>query len=643
MHNENENNQTLRPDGLLEVNQDLQQENQLLLTQLAVLQEEMERQHALPPAATVRIDLIDDHVVQVCAENLANAAFIAAWKRNLAAERRHAGANGRRSWWRQLWQRVPGAARLGGQGFGKVLAAYTSGGVRAVDQLFDRCMAAPELRAKALTTLARSLQKEDALAAADLARKAYELEPRPFRLKWLALRQYEAGVMEQAQANLDCLPEDTPFSESELRQVEKLRQQTQKFWHGKALQLTQFNERQAALRKQASETLEKTAQLQQRVAALEALKSTLIQEQAWLRSEYRLAQQDKAALQAEQVRLQQEGATLVSEMQAMAAQRLELQQQLDTVLAHNQALTAQTGVMTTQMQALLSQQEMLKKLGASVEVIRDAGTATGGRIEEAFKRQSEELLKVRRYLDNVVKNESLNVTRQVQAFLGVQSYFASGELPMLNSEHHSWAIDMDLAHYLVELIECNAYDLVIEFGSGISTTVVAKALQLMQDRPPQRTTASFVSFDHLEPYFQKTLAHLRQLDLQSHAELHLAPLADWVAASGKLYPFYTCEDVLAVLARQMPAAGRILVIVDGPPAAIGQHARYPALPSILTHFAGRAIDVLMDDYVRADEKEVAQMWLADIDAAGQTARLIEKKLHKDACLIEIRPALAVAQ
>ncbi|MFS2112992.1 hypothetical protein [Herbaspirillum frisingense] len=635
MHNEIDNSRTLPPAELLEVNQELQQENQLLLRQSVVLQEELERLQALPPAATVRIDLIDDHVVQAHADNLANAAFIAAWKRNLAAERRYAAANGRLSWWRRLWQHMPGADRLGGKSFAKVIAAYASGGARAVDVLFDQCMTPPELRAKALTVLARSLQKEDAQAAADLARKAYDLEPRPFRLKWLALRQYEAGVMEQAQANLDCLPEDVSFSESELRQVEKLRQQTQRFWHGKAMQLTNFSERQAALRKQAGEALEKTSELQQRVATLEARKTTLEQEQAWLRSEYRRVQQENAALQIEQGRLQEERAALVGERDMLAEQLRVFQQQVATVLGHNQALTAQ-------MQTLLSQQDQLQKFGSSVQEIQHANAAAGSLMADAFRKQSEELLKVRRHLDNVVKNEALNVTRQVQAFLGVQSYFASGELPMLNSEHHSWAIDMDLAHYLVELIECNAYDLVIEFGSGISTTVVAKALQLIQARAPQRAPARFVSFDHLEPYFQKTVGHLRQLGLEHYAQVCLAPLSDWQSRDGKHYPFYACEEILSALARETPATARILVIVDGPPAATGQHARYPALPLILAHFAERAIDVLMDDYVRADEKEVAQMWLADIGASGQRAQMIEKKLHKDACLIEIRPTLIAA-
>jgi len=49
------------------------------------------------------------------------------------------------------------------------------------------------------------------------------------------------------------------------------------------------------------------------------------------------------------------------------------------------------------------------------------------------------------------------------------------------------------------------------------------------------------------------------------------------------------------LAQQYPPTGlRVLVIVDGPPAATGPHARYPAGPLVLQHFAGAQIDFLME-------------------------------------------------
>ncbi len=41
---------------------------------------------------------------------------------------------------------------------------------------------------------------------ADAARRAYAVEPRGFRLKWLAFRLYEAGELVEAEAMLALLP-----------------------------------------------------------------------------------------------------------------------------------------------------------------------------------------------------------------------------------------------------------------------------------------------------------------------------------------------------------------------------------------------------------------------------------------------------
>lgn len=262
-------------------------------------------------------------------------------------------------------------------------------------------------------------------------------------------------------------------------------------------------------------------------------------------------------------------------------------------------------------------------------------------LDKQLKKQTNDLISVRKFLDSSLKKEVANATKQIEAAMGLQSYFATGELPNINTERHNWPISPDFSLYLVELLELNDYDLIIEFGSGISTVIVAKTLAKMAARRVGKPAVGFASFDHLEQYYQQTCGLLRQAGLTHAVQLCLAQLQDWQAPDGNSQPYYACEPTLAALARAHPptAALRLLVIVDGPPGATSRHARYPAGPLVLDHFAGAQIDLLLDDYLRDDEKEIAKRWQADIAKAQLSQTTTERKLEKDACLIAIQPAI----
>lgn len=262
-------------------------------------------------------------------------------------------------------------------------------------------------------------------------------------------------------------------------------------------------------------------------------------------------------------------------------------------------------------------------------------------LEAQLKKQSDDLAAARKYLDSRIKNEITNATRQLEASAGLQSYFASGELPTANIEHHSWPVSPDFALYLIELLELNDYDLIIEFGSGISTVIVAKVLAKFAGQQDKKA-ARFVSFDHLEQYFGQTRAQLEQAGVENRVELVLAPLEEWHAPSGSVSSFYECQSKLTELAREVVLVElRLLVVIDGPPAATGRHARYPAGPIILQHFAGASIDLLLDDYIRDDEKAIAKLWLEEIDARGFSKNMSERKLEKGACLIHIESTISM--
>jgi len=361
------------------------------------------------------------------------------------------------------------------------------------------------------------------------------------------------------------------------------------------------------------------------------------------------------ALQAEVAAL----ARVRDEQTILAAQRQGEVLQLTRTQASLESENAALGLKLRELEQHLEQlmrarDEQTRLVAQQIQELAAALAANSGAVDEQFRKQADELIRLRKYLDGAFRNEIANSSKQTQALIGLQSYYATGELPTVNSERHSWPVSPDFGLYLVELVALNDYDLIIEFGSGISTVIVAKALATMAAREDGRAPTHFISFEHLEPYYRQTRApyyrqtraHLQQAGLVENVQLVLAPLQDWQAPNGNTYAFYDCQAVLVNLAqRYAGTVRRVLAVIDGPPAATGKHApatgkhaRYPAGPLLVQHCVGARIDLVLDDYIREDEKEIAQLWQGELQAAGIAHRMSERKLEKDACLISVYPA-----
>jgi hypothetical protein len=253
-----------------------------------------------------------------------------------------------------------------------------------------------------------------------------------------------------------------------------------------------------------------------------------------------------------------------------------------------------------------------------------------------LKEQGQQLGSVRRAVEGTVRKEMANAVRQLEAHANLRRYLDDGKLtPAL----HGWPVSPDLAMLLIDMIESNDYDLVIEFGSGTSTLLMAIALARAAQRRQRRAPAVQVAFEHLEAFHRQTLGLLQRMDLARCVQLELAPLQPWTSAQGETYAFYACQDKLLDILHALPGpAARALVLVDGPPAATGAQARYPALPIVLPLLRGVAMDVLLDDHARPEEQQVSKMWLADLEAAGRQASMSTPELEKGACVLEVAAA-----
>ena len=160
----------------------------------------------------------------------------------------------------------------------------------------------------------------------------------------------------------------------------------------------------------------------------------------------------------------------------------------------------------------------------------------------------------------------------------------------------------------------------------------------------QKMLPVMLSFDHLEQFWQQSRRRLKQADVQSYVRLIHAPLQDYQAADGQTYSYYACDEALQQAAAQyaQQSGARVLVVVDGPPAATGSHARYPALPYMLRYFSHAQLDFLMDDFIRQDEIDIVERWQTEALEAGYDVAIEKFNLEKGACLISLKPGKETA-
>lgn len=233
---------------------------------------------------------------------------------------------------------------------------------------------------------------------------------------------------------------------------------------------------------------------------------------------------------------------------------------------------------------------------------------------QAFEERIQERFdKLERHLDRL----SLNVIRQLEAFIQLQGCLGPILAPL-----HGWSISADLALLLVRLVQMEPPDLVVEFGSGVSTSVLLAALGLVGPAAEGAGAGSghasqLIAFEHLPQCHAATEELIRASSHRHWAQVRLAPLEPWSDASGTFSFYGGLEAIGACLAplRRLTRSVRLLVFVDGPPGNTNPRARYPALPLLLEQLergSGRgpnlAVNLILDDFERREEQEVASAW-----------------------------------
>ncbi|MDN8011728.1 hypothetical protein QZN06_24445 [Burkholderia multivorans] len=425
---------------------EMKEENEILLLQLHQAQEELEHYYQQRQIAgqerssgahgniTPAANWIDDGLLDALAENQRLRALVHAQRKVYRLESENAlniklgnlliqgvdspktllsipGALGKI--WRSYRRQLP-PATLGGKAFTKVIAAYGDGGFDAVEKLMADRSVSPTVRASGYTVLGRHLMNCDRISAAEAARRAYALEPKAFRLKWLAFRLHEAGMLVEAEAMLDILPSDTKFSDSEARQASQLRHEAKHARQREAKEVAGFSERRAEIERQLSslarardESAQLLAERTREVEALTQTNALLLEEKSAMAGHREEAARHVNALDLEVAALRQANVHLEREKAALAVRYEEAARQAAERAREVETLKQVEARMRQECAVLVEQHE--RKVAHVAELYQDVTALT-----QAKSQLEEELLAAIAMHEEVIE-QLVACSQEVQA------------------------------------------------------------------------------------------------------------------------------------------------------------------------------------------------------------------------------------
>ncbi|NUR95553.1 MAG: class I SAM-dependent methyltransferase [Kribbellaceae bacterium] len=267
--------------------------------------------------------------------------------------------------------------------------------------------------------------------------------------------------------------------------------------------------------------------------------------------------------------------------------------------------------------------EMLSRLAHTSEVLArfDEGfSARVARQADALELARQELQRIGSRVENVAADltdlpaqimvpvdEALKAASARQTRLGNRLYAkleARAELASLVRPRvpipplGGWALDADVMYFIMRAVWDRRPELIVECGSGTSTLWLGYLAERLG-------VGSVVALEHDDRYLDTSRELVRSHGLEKIVEVRHGPLQPWTDPAdddGHTYRWYSA-DVLEGL------TGIGLLLVDGPPAAAGPQARYPAGPLLIPRCRDDAL-IILDDADRTEEKTLSDRWMA---------------------------------
>lgn len=161
-----------------------------------------------------------------------------------------------------------------------------------------------------------------------------------------------------------------------------------------------------------------------------------------------------------------------------------------------------------------------------------------------------------------------------------------------------WTIESELAEHLVSIIEHTKPKQIIECGSGLSTVIMAYALQ-------KNGSGRVIALENNPRFANKTFHWLAEHDLRKWADIRHAPITRVRNPWDKMdYPWYDVPDDLS-------SKKFDFLLVDGPEHHVCHMARWPAI-FVLGSMLEYDCTIVCDDTNRKHEAAMIEHWLEQV-------------------------------
>lgn len=203
-----------------------------------------------------------------------------------------------------------------------------------------------------------------------------------------------------------------------------------------------------------------------------------------------------------------------------------------------------------------------------------------------------------------VKGEIENCYQQAEALAAV---FIELKLRASLPATRKWAASPDLLRELILHVLRYRPGTIVECGSGVSTIVLARCLEILG-------TGHVYSLEHLPDQADKTRQNLTRHGLDERATVLTTPLCSH-AINDERFDWYETKA--------LPSLSYDMLVIDGPPATTGPLARYPAGPLLFGRLSPQAA-IFLDDSNREQEQAILDRWRKEFPHLRQDTRPCEK-------------------
>ncbi|MDW5286472.1 hypothetical protein R6Y90_16030 [Alteromonas macleodii] len=333
------------------------------------------------------------------------------------------------------------------------------------------------------------------------------------------------------------------------------------------------------------------------------------------------------------------------------------QDKCDEVYSWLASRKKQVEVLESEINSLKQEREILLATRETQKSVKELEA----KIDALFKTQSDESVEIANALGRHITKSETNTRKELLALNKLQDVLHNKELITYGSGK---SLSSESLLFLTSLIRLKNYDVIIEFGSGTSTAVMAdvvaskimknKTLNLgddskrlrNQDKLAEIESGDFrslpnyiVSFEQSETFLANTLNLLENANLTQFVDLCLSPLIDKKYSSVDSTLFYDCEDKLREIKRILDGrSANILVIVNGPISkSSSADGRGVAHSSILDKLSMHAVDFFLEENNAELRQKVIASWQTEAERRALSYNFEQLSDDGESLLVKSRP------